>query len=353
MANDMAARQPAASRLARLRRPVHHHGAAPDRAACLDVRLHLNTAHIAAALTYTLVSRPRCCSPGAEARGRARRQPGWPGARRSCSPRSRASASSCAIFSVGHIGTALPVLLTWLLLDRPGAMVTVPRWLRSRRAARRGAAADPLVLVIAIFPLLLCCLPRIVPASRSVRRRRRSRAAAAAGARPLARGIAGRRRRDRLPDAWVAGQLLANSGGFVQQPVPYAHRRDPHLVLARPGRGARPARDVRRLLVPGQRDQLPQAHSEGLPRAGRPSGPGPGDRADAPGRRGARGLGRVRDRPPLLPQGRRLREPAAARGDRRQPRGLHPEHDRQRDRAERARDRPRSCRSPPCSPAAC
>ena len=77
-----------------------------------------------------------------------------------------------AIFSVGHIGTALPVMLTWLVLDHAmagradGKSPKFPRrwWVPLVVAVMLAWAetTDPLVLVIAIFPMLAVCLVRVV-----------------------------------------------------------------------------------------------------------------------------------------------------------------------------------------------
>ena len=76
-----------------------------------------------------------------------------------------------AIFSVGHIGTAVPVMLTWLVIDRlwPPGRTTVAdlrrRWYVPVLVALLlgwALMADPLVLVIAVLPLLVVCLVRLL-----------------------------------------------------------------------------------------------------------------------------------------------------------------------------------------------
>jgi hypothetical protein len=194
--------------------------------------LHLNTAHIAAAVTYTLIVVVGMLLAKGKNRGQkaiARMaialaimiapQPGF--------------GVFVLIFSVGHIGAALPVLLTWLVLDRfgqpaPGetAAASLKRrwWVPIVIAVMIGWAlmADPLVLVIAIFPLLVVCLARVITGL-------------VAGVRDAGsiRGI-----RQGLLDRWLefalaaaAGlgyllvawgrQLLSNAGGYHQHPVPY------------------------------------------------------------------------------------------------------------------------------------
>ncbi|MGH3251470.1 MAG: hypothetical protein ACRDOI_35395, partial [Trebonia sp.] len=200
--------------------------------------LHLSTAHLAAALTYTIV----VAIAMLVAKGRAR------------GPRAIvAMAIALAIllapqpgvgvfvmiFSVGHIGTAAPVMLTWLVLDRcgcpPGRRSPVPptrgeppRTPQARPMAKRAIGsdarmegalgsprrswyvlvvvgvllawalmADPLVLVIAVGPAL---------AVGALRREWPLVAAA---------GLA-------YPVAWCGGRLLRAAGGYTQQPVPFA-----------------------------------------------------------------------------------------------------------------------------------
>ena len=181
--------------------------------------LHLNTAHIAAAVTYTLVVAVAMLL----AKGKAR---GWAAVARMALVLGIMLAPQpgvgifVLIFSVGHIGTALPVMLTWLVLDRLGRKWYVP--LLVAVLLGWALAADPLVLVIAIFPLLAVCLVRIVSALaigakhdgvRGLRAAALDRwfevSLAAAG------GIG-------YLIAWVTGQFIKNSGGFLQQPVPYA-----------------------------------------------------------------------------------------------------------------------------------
>jgi hypothetical protein len=180
--------------------------------------LHLNTAHVAAAMTYTLVVAVAMLL----AKGTAR---GWKGVARMALVLGIMLAPQpgvgifVMIFSVGHIGTALPVMLTWLALDRLGR-----KWYVAVLVAVLlgwAETADPLVLVIAIFPLLAVCLARVA-------------SALAVGARRG--GVAGLRSAalDRWFEvslaaaagigyllAWGAGQFITDSGGFKQQPVPF------------------------------------------------------------------------------------------------------------------------------------
>jgi hypothetical protein len=189
--------------------------------------LHMNTAHIAAALTYTLVVAVAMLLAKGHARGPkavARMalvlaimlapQPGI--------------GIFVMIFSVGHIGTALPVMLTWLVLDRfATAPLTFRRhwWVPAVVAVMLGWAlmADPLVLVIAIFPLLVVCLARVLtgvftgmrngPGLSALRQALVSRWLEFSLA--LAAGIG-------YLVVWVGRRLLTNAGGYGQQAVPFA-----------------------------------------------------------------------------------------------------------------------------------
>ncbi len=195
--------------------------------------LHLNTAHIAAAVTYTLIVVVGMLL----AKGRTRGP-------RAITRMALALAIMLApqpgvgvfvlIFSVGHIGAALPVLLTWLVLDRfgqgaPGETIrqTLRRrwWVPLVIAVMLGWAlmADPLVLVIAIFPMLLVCLVRVISALVTAVRDGDGLASG------LWHGLAGRWFEFSVAAAAGLGyllvvwgrQLLSTAGGYYQHPVPY------------------------------------------------------------------------------------------------------------------------------------
>jgi hypothetical protein len=192
--------------------------------------LHLDTAHIAAALTYTVVvaialllAKGRARGPKAIARmGIALAimlapQPGV--------------GVFVLVFSVGHIGTAAPVMLTWLVLDRcwpaGDAADRAPRrlWFLPAAVAALLAwalMADPLVLVIAVCPVLVVAGLRLVqgltseiPNGSVLRVPRHAFAdrwleASLAAAAGLAYLI-----------AWCGSKLLHAAGGYTQQPVPF------------------------------------------------------------------------------------------------------------------------------------
>ena len=310
--------------------------------------LHLNTAHIAAAVTYTIVIALAMLLAKGRARGpqaimrmalvlaiMLAPQPGI--------------GVFVLVFSVGHIGTAAPVMLTWLVLDRFGLTTRagiVPT-LRQRWyiplivAVLIGWAlmADPLVLVVAIYPLLVVCLVRVITGSVAGARH-------GGGLRGLRQGLAARWLELSLAAAagigyllvWCGGQLLSSAGGYKQQAVPFQ-------LDGGVGRWFMQARVVVHGLlemfgayfVPGN------AINYKSPGTVRPRAVAvrarPGPRHLPAGLRAARPLGLLRDRPPVLPPRRRLRQPAAAGRDRPQPRRLHPVHAGRPLGPQRARDR--------------
>ena len=184
--------------------------------------VHADTAHIAAAMTYTLavllavlVARGGFASRAAVIKMAI-------AAGIMLAPQ-LGSGVSALLLSVGHIGTSVPVLLIWLLLDR--ARPSSSRGDRSSRSPlgwylpvliALGLAwaliADELVLVIGVVPLALVCALRV--AETAVRERSVSRALAARtfelsliAAAGVAAGL-----------AWVAERVLRALGGYTLQP---------------------------------------------------------------------------------------------------------------------------------------
>ena len=110
--------------------------------------LHVGTAHVAAAMTYTLVvifAVLLARGPRDRAAGRA----AWP---RMALTGALMIAPQLGVgvfvllLSVGHIGTAVPLMLTWLVIDRAAAKQCLPGTPQSRedmvRSGHRRAAAD-------------------------------------------------------------------------------------------------------------------------------------------------------------------------------------------------------------------
>jgi hypothetical protein len=172
--------------------------------------VHANTAHIAAAMTYTLavllavlVARGGFTSRAAVARMAIV-------AGITLAPQLGIGVSAL-LLSVGHIGTAVPVLLIWLLLDRAPVRWYVP--VLTGLLLAWALIADQLVLVIGVVPLALVCAIRIIRIW-IVRRRWLLREnwyelalIAAAGA---AAGL-----------AWAVERLLRALGGYILNPIPF------------------------------------------------------------------------------------------------------------------------------------
>jgi hypothetical protein len=181
--------------------------------------LHTDTAHVAAAMTYTLV----VVLAVLLARG-----PGRTVSRREAGPRMLLTAGLMfapqlgvgvfvLLLSLGHIGTAVPLMLIWLIIDRmrPHPLVPVIVGLLLTWAL----VADPLVLVVGVVPLVAVCAIRIArhmsaaqPQGGRVRAGWRARwyELSLAVAAILAQGAAS-----------LAGRLLRASGAFFLHPVPY------------------------------------------------------------------------------------------------------------------------------------
>ena len=187
--------------------------------------LHADTAHVAAAMTYTLV----VVLAVLLARGRVGE---GQVSRREAAPRMLLTAGLMfapqlgvgvfvLLLSLGHIGTAVPLLLIWLVIDR-----LTPRWpvpVTVGLLLTWVLVADPLVLVVGIIPLVAVCAMRVAR-ELSLAQRREGREPgwaraslrarwyelALAGAAILAAGLAS-----------VVSRLLRASGGFLLHPVPY------------------------------------------------------------------------------------------------------------------------------------
>ena len=127
--------------------------------------LHTDTAHVAAAMTYTLVVIVAVLL----ARGSAARVP-----RGQAWPRMLLTAGLLfapqlgvgvfiLVLSLGHIGTSVPLMLIWLVLDR--AERFRPRWLVPIVVGLLmswALIADPLVLIAGIVPLVAVCAVRVI-----------------------------------------------------------------------------------------------------------------------------------------------------------------------------------------------
>jgi hypothetical protein len=195
--------------------------------------LHADTAHVAAAMTYTLVAifavllarGPRKqVSDGAT----------WP---RMALAGGLMVAPQLGVgvfvllLSVGHIGTAVPLMLTWLVIDRGTSRLCSPGGSTPPDPPARVwfipvivgllltwvLVADPLVLVIGIVPLVAVCAMRVIRTAVAAPAAERGTALQAswyeialAAAAILSYGLAD-----------LVNRLLRASGGFILHPLGY------------------------------------------------------------------------------------------------------------------------------------
>jgi len=186
--------------------------------------LHTDTAHVAAAMTYTLVVIVAVLL----ARGSAARVP-----RGQAWPRMLLTAGLLfapqlgvgvfiLVLSLGHIGTSVPLMLIWLVLDR--AERFRPRWLVPLLLGLLmtwALVADPLVLIVGIVPLVVVCALRVIRETAAAGHRVERQAwlvslqaqwyeVALAVAAILAEGLAS-----------LVNWLIKAGGGFLLHPVGY------------------------------------------------------------------------------------------------------------------------------------
>jgi hypothetical protein len=174
--------------------------------------LNQGVVHVAAAITYTLVvlfaaALARGTATGREAALRITITVGI-----MLAPQ-LASGTNVLLSSPDHIGTSVPIMLAWLILDRAPR-----RWWAAVAATvilSWSVIGDQLVLVAAILPLIGVCAVR---AARELRRRQRS-AASAAQAADGARGRGSWRTGGwdglRYEAALAAGGVVAAVAGVV------------------------------------------------------------------------------------------------------------------------------------------
>jgi hypothetical protein len=195
--------------------------------------LHTDTAHIAAAMTYTLV----VVLAVLLARGSASRNTPAedPMSGRWAVPRMLLTAFLVfapqlgvgvfvLLLSLGHIGTAVPLMLAWLVVDRgdrlkpralgPVVVGVLLTWV---------LVADPLVLLVGVVPLVAVCVIRAVRALSLARRREDrgpgwARACLRAHWYELSLAVAAILAQAL---ALVINRLLTASGGFLLHSVPY------------------------------------------------------------------------------------------------------------------------------------
>ena len=176
------------------------------------IGLHADTAHVAAAMTYTLV----VLMAALLARG-ATRQAAWP---RTLLTVAIMVAPQLGVgvfvllLSVGHIGTAVPLMLTWLVIDFGARDARLRTWapILVGLLLTWVLVADPLVLVIGLVPLVAVSAVRVIgsPGRPGSRLRACQYEVFLAAAAILAYGAAS-----------LVNGLLRASGGFILHPVGY------------------------------------------------------------------------------------------------------------------------------------
>ncbi|MBV9379749.1 MAG: hypothetical protein JOY82_23530 [Streptosporangiaceae bacterium] len=174
--------------------------------------LHADTAHVAAAMTYTLAVVLAVLLAKGQASGRVAVVRALTAAGILLAPQLGGGVFALDL-SVGHLGTSVPLMLVWLLVDRARRRWYVP--VLTAAGLAWVLVADPLVLVIGVLPLALASVARVIRgvfgagglllALRS-RWYELSLAAAAAAAWGL---------------AWGAERALAALGGYYLNPLPF------------------------------------------------------------------------------------------------------------------------------------
>ena len=175
--------------------------------------LHMSTANVAAAMTYTLVFLLAVLLARSGATGRAAMIRTLIAAGIMLAPQFGLGVFALDL-SVGHIGTSVPLLLAWLLLDK-----MAPRWQVPVLTALLLAwvlVADPIAYVTGLAPLGLVCaawvIRALVKGSGSMLQRITGQwyALALGASTVAAAGI-----------AWVVNNVLGDIGGYTVNRLPF------------------------------------------------------------------------------------------------------------------------------------
>jgi hypothetical protein len=168
--------------------------------------------HVAAAMTYTLLVVLAALLAKGRARGRVGLARALLAAGLMVAP--QLSATQIVLLSPDHTGTAVPVLVTWLVIDR----VTPDRWKAARWLVPLSVLVlltwtmigDSIVLITCIAPLVLVCLIRACPGliRRGQRPTSRWYELSLAGAAAVAGGLGS-----------AAPRVISALGGYRQAPV--------------------------------------------------------------------------------------------------------------------------------------
>ncbi len=178
--------------------------------------LRAETAHIAAGMTYTLALLFAVMLARSGSSGRQRLIRTLIAAGIMLAPQLGLGVFAMDL-SVGHIGTSVPLLLIWLLLDR--ADRSAPRWYVPALIAVLLAwvqVADPIVYAVGIGPLGIACAARVIRGWFKASGSRWRRIAAQrydlslGAASVAAAGL-----------AWIANQVLSALGSFTVAKLPF------------------------------------------------------------------------------------------------------------------------------------
>ena len=189
--------------------------------------LHMQTAHVAAAMTYTLtfllavlLARSGSTGRAVLARGDAPASPSRVAMTRTLIAAGIMLAPQFGLgvfaldLSVGHIGTAVPLLLTWLLLDKAPARWYVP--VLTAVLLAWALVADPIVYVVGVGPLGAVAAARVIRGLVKGSDSWRTRIAGVwydlslGAATVVAAGL-----------AWVVNNLLSAMGGYTVNRLPF------------------------------------------------------------------------------------------------------------------------------------
>ena len=178
--------------------------------------LHMQTAHVAAAMTYTLTFLLAVLLARSGSTGRAATIRTLIAAGIMLAPQFGLGVFALDL-SVGHIGTAVPLLLTWLLLDKAPARWYVP--VLTAVLLAWVLVADPIVYIVGIGPLGLVCAVRVIQGL--IKGSGRWSARIASQWYELSLGVAAAAA---VGMAWVVTTLLRRIGGFTLNKLPFYFR---------------------------------------------------------------------------------------------------------------------------------
>ena len=206
--------------------------------------LNQDVVHVAAAMTYTLATLLAALLAKGDSTGRQALVRVLIAVGIMLAPQ-LASGVNILLSSPDHIGTSVPVMVVWLILDHAR-----PRWYVPVIAGvflGWAMVADMLVLYIGVLPLVLVCAIRVY---RAVAVERKPLASQRYDMALAAAALAG------AAAAVLALRVIHAHGGFYM-PAP-----DRAVRPGRPGPGPQPGHRRRRAAAPGRR-RLPRAPPDG------------------------------------------------------------------------------------------